>query len=124
MGETIVARLEEYDTVRTIYMGDDIDRTAPRPTEASLLGISTGKWDGDTLVVTTNHISWPYFSQMGIPQSENTVLEERFTPVENGSRLNYKLTATDAATFTEPVVLEKYWIWDPSVEVVEYRCTE
>lgn len=120
MGDTIIARLEEYDTVRTIYMGD----AKTDPTEASLLGFSTGKWDDDTLVVSTKQISWPYFSQMGVRQSENIVLEERFTPVKNGSRLNYKLIATDAATFTKPVVLEKYWIWDPSVEVVEYRCTE
>ncbi|MDG2087319.1 MAG: DUF6152 family protein [Arenicellaceae bacterium] len=127
MGDNIVARLEEYDTVRTIYMGNSMEGQVdgvPQPTEASLLGVSTGKWDGDTLVVTTNQISWPYFSQMGIRQSGDMVLEERFTPVENGSRLNYKLTATDAVTFTEPVVLEKFWIWDPSVEVVEYRCTE
>ncbi len=44
--------------------------------------------------------------------------------MEQASRLNYKLIATDAAIFTEPVVLEKYWIWDPSVEVVDYHCTE
>lgn len=120
MGDTIIARLEEYDTVRTINMNE----TAPRPEGRSLLGHSTGEWDGDTLVVTTNQISWPYFSQMGIRQSADIVLEERFTPVEQASRLNYKLIATDAAIFTEPVVLEKYWIWDPSVEVVDFHCTE
>jgi hypothetical protein len=61
---------------------------------------------------------------MGIRQSADVVIEEHFQPVEEGSRLNYKMIATDAATFTEPVVLEKFWIWDPNVEVVEYRCTE
>jgi|TARA_B110000483_G_scaffold70401_2_gene87893 hypothetical protein len=120
MGDTIVARLEEYDTVRTIYMHE----IAPALGGSSLLGRSIGKWVGDTLVVTTNQISWPYFSQMGIRQSADVVIEEHFQPVEEGSRLNYKMIATDAATFTEPVVLEKFWIWDPNVEVVEYRCTE
>lgn len=126
MGNTIVARLEEYDTVRTIYMEDTASESEASPTlrEPSILGHSTGKWVGDTLVVTTNQISWPYFSQMGIRQSADIVIEEHFQPVEEGSRLNYKLIATDAATFTEPVMLEKYWIWDPNVEVVEYRCTE
>ncbi len=111
MGDAIFARLEEYDTVRTIYMNE----TIPRPEESSLLGYFTGTWDGDTLVVTTNQVNWPYFSQMGVQQSADIAFEERFTTVEQGSRLNYQLTATDQVTFTGPVVLTKYWIWDPSV---------
>ena len=31
---------------------------------------------------------------------------------------------TDPATFTEPVVLEQYWLWLPSVQLLPYECTQ
>ena len=50
-------------------------------------------------------------------------LVERFTPSVDGSRLDYALTVTDAATFTQPVVMDKYWLWIPGVRVEPYECT-
>src|SRR5690606_14320027 len=45
-GETIVMRLEEYDTVRTIHMNPN----AQPPAEHTLLGFSRGRFQGNTLV--------------------------------------------------------------------------
>jgi hypothetical protein len=117
----ILLRVEEYDLTRTIYMNA---ASAPRDAAPSPLGVSVGTWDGRTLEVTTSRVSWPYFSQMGIPQSEAVRIVERFTPAEDGSRLDYRMTVTDPATFTEPVVLTTYWIWVPEVELLPYRCQE
>jgi hypothetical protein len=117
-GETVILRLEEYDLVRTIQMGGD----APDGS-ATLLGSSLGRWEGDTLVVTTINIDWYYFNQMGVGQSPDAAIEERFSPSSDGSRLNYQLTITDAVTFTEPVTLEKFWLWRPDVEILEFDCT-
>jgi hypothetical protein len=117
----IELRIEEYDLERTIYMDRAAAPQAPAPLP---LGFSTGAWDGRTLVVTTTRVSWPYFSQIGIPQSAAAEIVERFTPTEDGSRLDYALTVTDPATFTEPVTLSTYWIWVPGVELLPYECAE
>ncbi len=119
-GENILLSLEEYDLVRTIHMGTGA-RFDEQP--ASLLGYSTGRWDGSTLDVTTTHVNWPHFDTVGIPLSEAVEIAERFTPTEDGSRLDYEMTVTDPATFTEAVQLEKYWLWLPDIEVGRYECT-
>ena len=45
-----------------------------------------------------------------------------FTPSEDGTRLQYALTITDPATFTEPVTLRKYWTWRPDAQVRPFEC--
>ncbi len=119
-GEDIDLNIEEYDLVRTIDMGAD---SPPEDHPASPLGYSVGSWDSDTLVVTTTRVNWPYFDQSGIPQSEAVEIVEHFTPSSDGSRLNYKLTVTDPATFTEPVEQEKYWLWRPQETVEPFNCS-
>ncbi|MED5534070.1 MAG: DUF6152 family protein [Pseudomonadota bacterium] len=114
----ILVYLEEQDVVRTIHMVE-----VPEPTESSAYGHSVGYWEGDTLVVTTTHINWPWFDQRGIRQTENVYVVERFTPSANGHLLNYAATVTDPAIFTEPVVLERHWIWVPGESVEPYNCT-
>lgn len=118
-GNDVLVRLEEYDTLRTIHM----DRDAPPAGEPpSLLGYSVGRWDGTVLVVTTSHVDWPYFDQLGIPQSEESLLVERFNPTADGSRLDYQLTVTDPVNFSEPVTLEKYWLYLADQKVEPYEC--
>jgi len=117
----IALRIEEYDLERIVYMRPE---TAPKNAPRSLLGQSVGRWDGRVLVVTTTRMSWPYFSQVGIPQSDVAELVERFTPTEDGSRMDYELTVTDPKTFTKPVTLHMYWIWVPGIEILPYNCKE
>ncbi len=119
-GEDISLVIEEYDIVRTIHMGSD---SSSEQVPASPLGYSAGRWDGDTLVVTTTRINWPFFDQTGIPQSEAVRIDETFTPTSDGSRLDYTLTVTDPATFTEPVEQEKYWLWRPQETVESFNCS-
>lgn len=118
-GDTIRLDIEEYDLVRRI----DMRASAPPPgTEPSPLGYSTGRWDGTTLVVTTTKVSWPWFDQLGIPQSADSVIVERFMPAADGSRLDYTLTVTDPANFTAPVTLDRYWLYRAGEEVLLYDC--
>ncbi|WP_428096607.1 DUF6152 family protein [Candidatus Rariloculus sp.] len=118
-GEAIVMRLEEYDTVRRFYMSaEDVDDSAP----PNLIGRSVGRWEGDTLVVDTTAIDYGFFNNAGIRQSPAVQTEERFTLNEDGSVLNYQLTVTDPATFAEPVVQDKTWVWRPGEEVRPYDC--
>lgn len=118
-GERIVLRLEEYNTVRTIHMTPDSGTTAP---EVPRLGYSTGRRDGQTLIVETSAIDWDHFDRDGVPLGTGAEIGERFTLVEDGSRLNYQMTVIDPDTFTEPVVLEKFWLWYPEVVVERYDC--
>jgi hypothetical protein len=118
-GEDIVLHLEEYDAVRTIHMDQQ-----PSPTDGQRtpLGHSVGEWNGETLVVTTTRLNWPWFSQSGIPLSPQATLTERFTPAADGSRLTYELTTIDPVNFTEPVTSGKQWLYLPDQEVRPYEC--
>ncbi len=117
----IVLRLEEYDLERPIRMsrGPPAEPPAPSP-----LGYSVGRWEGRTLAVATSRVNWPYYSQLGIPQSPNVAIVERFTPSDDGSRLDYEMTVIDPATFTKPVVLKQYWLYLPEVRLMPYQCTD
>ena len=118
-GDVVLFRMEEYDAVRTVYMDPDVD-VEMTPT---IFGLSKGRWVGEELHVTTTNIDWPYFDSSGVPQSEAMELYERFSVSEDGSRLNYHLTATDASTFTRPVDLDKAWMWRPGEVVKPFECT-
>ena len=74
-------------------------------------------------MVDTTHVTWPWFDQTGVPQTEAVEFHERFSLSDNGLRLNYSVTAADPATFTEPVVLTRDWIWLPGETVQPYECT-
>lgn len=98
---------ELYEIERTIHMNvaEVPDDAAP-----SLLGYSVGRWEGDTLVVETGRISWPYFDNIGTPQSDAVAITERFVLSDNQTRLNYHATVTDPQTFTAPATIEGYWL--------------
>ncbi len=117
-GDTIEIQIEEYDSLRTVHMNP---ATTPEP-EYSIHGHSTGRWEGDTLVVETTHVNWGHLNGRGVPLSDGVHLLERFTVTDNGGRLDYSMTITDDATFTEPVVLSKFWVYLPDVSVEPYEC--
>ncbi len=117
-GDTIEIQIEEYDTIRTVYLDPD---TTPDP-QASIYGHSTGRWQGDTLVVETTRSNWGHLQGRGVPLSDDVHILERFTVTENGGRLDYEMTVTDEWAFTEPVVLSKYWVYIPDVQVEPYEC--
>jgi Family of unknown function (DUF6152) len=98
-GDRIAMNLEEWDGERTIYMKPD--GGLPRQ-ERSPNGISLGRWDGKTLVIETTKIDYQYSDDLGTPQSKDVTVLERYTPSEDGTRLDTVVTVTDPATYTEP----------------------
>ena len=117
-GDVIVYRQEEFDSVRTIHM-DPATTPAPEPGN---MGHSVGHWEGERLVVNTILSTWPYFDGRGIPISPGAEYEERFTVSDDGKRLNYTVLVADPTTFTEPVLLDRFWLWVPGVQVERYDC--
>ncbi|HSG64723.1 MAG TPA: DUF6152 family protein [Gammaproteobacteria bacterium] len=121
-GEDILIKAQNYNRTRVIHMNAD---AVPAGLEPTPLGYSRGRWDGDTLVVTTTHISYPFFDLApwwGIPQTPTLELVERFTL--EGDALVYDLWAYDPATFTEPIDKPRVivWHWEPGLTVGTDQC--
>ena len=117
-GDRITMEVAEYNTRRTIYM-DSATRPEPAP---SATGYSTGRWAGDTLVITTTHIDWPYWSEWGLPQSDQGTILERYTVSDDGNVLNYSVTIIDPLVYTRPFTVARTRSWTPGVEFPPYNC--
>ena len=120
-GDRIVMRFEEWDGVRTIYMNP---RQGPPVQDPSPYGVSFGRWErgGETLAVFTLYIDYPYFDDLGTPQSGAVSVLERYTPSPDGARLDWEITVTDAATFTEPIVRGGDMAWEPGEVIKAFNC--
>ena len=121
----IEIRIESDDNVRVVHMSDD---ASAEDQPLSALGYSVGRWEDNVLVVTTTRINWPYFKVFGLvaaPQSEEMEIVERFTLERDQGELIYSFTASDPATFTEPVTAHRYHVWRyrPGTTVEPYECT-
>ena len=118
-GDRIILHIEQYDTRRIVYMDREAAPAEPVPSDT---GHSTGRWEGDTLVVTTTHIGWPYYTEIGMPQSEQASYVERFSISDGGNRLDYSIVIDDPVVLTEPFMLESFREWTPGVEIPPYNC--
>jgi hypothetical protein len=70
--------------------------------EHTWMGFSTGRWDGDVLVVTTSHIKQMWHRRNGVPQSDQVTLTERFAL--HGTVMTYVTITEDPVYLTEPLV--------------------
>jgi uncharacterized protein DUF6152 len=118
-GEKIVMRLEEWDGSRTIYLKPG---AGPPAGERSPSGTSFGRWEGKTLAIFTTYIDYPYSDDLGTPQSKDATVLERYTPSDDGTRLETEVTVTDPATYTEPLVRRGWMSFEPDESIKPYRC--
>ena len=119
LDDAIELRSQEFDLIRTIHLDTS---TAPESVPASPLGYSVGRWEGNTLVVSTTRLNAPYFNRQGVPQSESARVDERFTVDAEAGRLNYLLSVTDPVNLTEPFVHELFWNWNEDAYLQRYDC--
>lgn len=117
-GDRVVTESVEYNTTRTIYLDS---ATSPEPTFGPT-GYSTGRWAGDTLIVTTSHIDWPYWSEWGLPLSKQATVLETYTASEDGTRLELSTTVIDPVMFNRPFTLTRTRGWTPGLEFPPYDC--
>ena len=88
------------------------------------LGHSTGKWDGDSLVVDTvgfNEGHW--LSVMGAPRTAQLHLTERFTRSDYNT-LRYEATVDDPGAYTRPFKVGWNLTWGAGQELQEVFCVE
>jgi len=98
VGRDIALHHSFFDTRRTIHM------TADPGAAASHLGYSAGRWEnGDTLVVETTRIDYPYFDNRGTRQGPDMRIVERYTLSADQSRLDLELAIADPESLAEPV---------------------
>jgi hypothetical protein len=120
-GTDILMAYEFASASRVIHMG----RVEPPPVD-TWMGQSSGRWDGDTLVVDSvgfNDQTW--FDRAGNFHSEALHLVERFTPV-SPDVLDYHVTIEDSKVFTRPWTIQMplYRRRDRNVQLLEFKCVE
>ena len=125
-GEDLILQNEYFEIDRVIHMDG---REPPADTPYTPLGYSAGRWDGEALVVTTTHIDWPYFEPydlIGVPQSRQMRIVERFTPRDGNATLRYDWSATDPVNLTATISYENYvtFRFHPSLDFFPYDCVE
>jgi len=106
---------------RVIYMDN---RPHPDPPDPTHIGHSTGRWDGDTLVVDTvgfNEGSW--IEAEGLPHTDRLHLIERFTRTDFNT-LKYEVTVEDPGAYTKPWIGGFNLRWNLNAEMFEYICQE
>jgi hypothetical protein len=105
---------------RTIWMDG-----RPHPPEYAAhtwQGFSTGKWEGDMLTVTTDHLKNGWIRRNGVPRSEKAVLTEHW--IRHGDYLTLVSIINDPVYLTEPFIRTTNWVLDPEQQIAPYPCEE
>lgn len=120
-GNTILMHIEQNDNTRTIHMGSDGD---PGNRPATPMGYSVGRWEGNTLAVTTSNSNYPYFDDDGVPKSPDMEFTERFTVADDGLGLSWEATMTDPEYLSRPVTVRARWEWVPGEAIERWNCVD
>ena len=114
--------LSERDvTYRQIFTDG---RPLPKDPEPSWNGYSTGRWQGDALVVETNGLrDGTWLDRNGSPMTDAARMIERFRRVDYG-RLEVELTIDDPKAYTRPwsVTLNQVIVLD--TDLLDYNCLD
>jgi hypothetical protein len=104
---------------RSIFMDG---RELPKDPNPTWLGYSVGRWEGDTLVVSTigfNELGW--LDVDGNPQTESLKLTERFHRKDFG-HLELDTMFDDPKVFTKPFTLHMEKVLAADTEILEDVC--
>ena len=92
--------ISTYEQTRTIWMDGRPHPSAYAP--HTFMGFSTGRWEGNALVVTTTHLKQGWLRRNGVPESDQTTMTERF--VRHDKYLTHLAIITDPVYLAEPMV--------------------
>jgi hypothetical protein len=116
-----------YEQTRTIWMDG---RPHPGPNAPhTWMGFSTGRFDGDMLVVETTHLKQGWIRRNGIPMSDRARMTEYI--VRHGEMMTHAWVLIDPVYLAEPLVKSEEfmrsarelpaqtWLWvcEPVVEI-------
>ncbi|MET0281109.1 MAG: hypothetical protein ABW278_08295 [Steroidobacteraceae bacterium] len=123
--EQITVIYEAHAEIRRIYLGDRNAKQEDRVPGRN--GYSSGRWEGDTLVVETDNLVDQLDQRT--PHSEEATIVERYKlePAKDaqGRRvLTAEMTMTDPKFYTKPLTIKKSWAEVPNGRVLPYECPE
>ncbi len=116
--DTISIKIElEMGRERKIYLAG----RAREPGPATDMGHSVGRWDGDTLTVTTTHMRQKYIRRNGVPNSEEAVMTEHF--VRHGDLLTLISIIEDPVYLTTPLIRSvSFNLLDQEFKWIRFPC--
>ncbi len=128
VGESQIIQTPDYVVLITQTNSDvriiPLDgRPPPSENVGAYLGISRGRWDGDTLVVETTNFDPKARIRRIQEAGPNLNLVERFTRVEEDLLL-YEATLTDLTTWEAPWTFENNWPRMEPPGLFEWACHE
>jgi hypothetical protein len=126
-GPGVVAISHEMIHETRVIAVDSVDRavsTADRVSNAlrAYMGYSTGKWEGDTLVVETSGFT-NKTALAGTRHTEKLRVIERLTRTADDT-ITYEATVTDPDTWTGPWKVSVPLTTQPGYQVFPYECHE
>jgi hypothetical protein len=110
---------DEIRDVRHVYFDDE----HPETIVPSYGGDAIAHWDGDTLVIDTIGFNGTGDLNKAV-YSDQLHVVQRFTKSADGRSLSITTTLTDPATFTEPLTVEREWVWLAGRQPLEFDCEE
>jgi hypothetical protein len=111
---------EGVQALREIYL----DRDHPKDLDPTFSGDSTGKWQGDTLVLDTvgfNDKTW--LDAVGLPHSDKMHVVERIRRPDHDTLVD-EVTIEDPVAYTRPFTIQQVYKSKPGWEIQEYVCEE
>ena len=99
-------------------------RPLPKDPNPSWNGYSTGRWEGDTLVVESNGFQeGQWLDRAGSPLTEAAKMTERFRRPNYGA-LEIELTVDDPKAYTKPWTIQLNQAIILNTELLDYICLE
>src|SRR5579864_9241001 len=116
----LVVVLYEYHTIFRQIFTDG--RALPEDVNPTWMGYSVGRWDGDTLVVTTaGYNDRTTIDLAGHPHTEALRMTERYHRRDVG-HLDVQVTLDDPKAYARPFTLPMEFTLIPDGELIEYVC--
>jgi hypothetical protein len=100
-------------------------RPLPKDPEPSWLGYSSGRYEGDTLVIeTTGFNGKTWIDTAEHPSSDQLKVTERLRHID-ADRLEHEVTWEDPKTYSKPFKNVRVWVrMKPGEELMEWWCME
>jgi hypothetical protein len=110
--------LSAYHAEQTIWMDG-----RPHPPDYAAhtwAGFSTGKWEGDILVVTTTHLKENWLGLNGVPRSDIATASAHI--MRHGNYLTVTAITYDPVYLTEPLIRTSDFIYNPQQQLAPWPC--
>ena len=114
--DRVEIRYGEWDARRTVYLDG---RKRPENEPASRMGYSTGRYEGNTLVIDTSGVAAD-ITFWWFQHSDQLRAVERYTRSPDGSRLEAVVTIEDPWGLRQPVQVKRAWGWAPTEQIFPY----